>query len=129
MTVHYKDFVESLTKQEYADTAGRLLASGVGKLLHAAVGVSGESGELLDAVKKYLFYGSPLDVENVVEELGDILFYTTMACNALGIPLETVVQRNVHKLSKRYPSGSFSEQDARERADKNEDTTDDLKNE
>ena len=39
------------------------------------VGVSGEAGELLDAVKKAVIYRKPLDLENVIEELGDLEFY------------------------------------------------------
>jgi hypothetical protein len=45
------------------------------KLMHATFGISGEAGELLDAVKKHIIYGKPLDRENVVEELGDLEFY------------------------------------------------------
>src|SRR5690554_4006225 len=44
-------------------------------LLHMTCGVSGEAGELLDAIKKHVFYRKPLDMENVIEELGDIEFY------------------------------------------------------
>ena len=43
--------------------------------LHAAVGICGEAGELIDAVKKNWIYGADLDLENVLEECGDLLFY------------------------------------------------------
>jgi NTP pyrophosphatase (non-canonical NTP hydrolase) len=43
--------------------------------LHMAIGISGEAGELLDAVKKATIYRKPLDIANIVEECGDLLFY------------------------------------------------------
>ena len=45
------------------------------RILHAAIGCVTESGELLDALKKQIFYGRELDVVNVKEEAGDILWY------------------------------------------------------
>ena len=87
-------------------------------LLHMAVGVSGEAGELLDAVKKHVIYQKPLDVENVKEELGDLLFYMTNLMQSVGLSFEEVLQHNVDKLSVRYSSGKYSNSQAQERADK-----------
>lgn len=90
-------------------------------LLHMAVGVSGEAGELLDAVKKHVIYGKELDVENVIEELGDIYFYMQGLMNELGLTRDQAIRENIKKLSKRYSSGTYSNQQAQERADKKED--------
>lgn len=87
-------------------------------VLHAAIGISGESGELLDAVKKHVMYNKPLDVPNVVEELGDLYFYMEALEQVLGLSKEDILQHNINKLSVRYPSGSYSDQQAQERADK-----------
>lgn len=87
-------------------------------LLHMGVGVSGESGELLDAIKKHVIYQKPLDVENVKEELGDLLFYMSNLMQSVGLSFEEVLQHNVDKLSVRYSSGSYSNKQAQERADK-----------
>jgi len=56
-------------------------------LAHMSSGVAGEAGELLDAIKKHVFYNAPLNMENVIEELGDMEFYieglrTTLASHA-----------------------------------------------
>lgn len=51
------------------------LTPGDCNLIHMAVGIAGEAGELLDQVKKATIYRKPLDRENVVEELGDLEFY------------------------------------------------------
>ena len=86
--------------------------------LHMAIGISGESGELLDAIKKWVMYGKPLDVENVIEELGDIEFYMEGLRAELGLTREAVILANTKKLNKRYASGKYSNQQAQERADK-----------
>jgi NTP pyrophosphatase (non-canonical NTP hydrolase) len=86
--------------------------------LHMAVGIAGESGELLDAIKKVVIYNKPLDRENVVEELGDLEFYMEGLRQGLGITREEVLERNIAKLQKRYGSGSYSDQQAQARADK-----------
>lgn len=72
-------------------------------LLHAAIGMSTESGEFLDALKKHLFYGKPLDFVNLAEELGDMCWYVAVALNALGLTFEDVQQSNINKLRARYP--------------------------
>lgn len=87
-------------------------------LLHMTCGVSGEAGELLDAIKKHVFYRLPLDMENVVEELGDIEFYLEGLRQQLGLTREQTLVANVNKLSKRYATLSYSDKQAVERADK-----------
>ena len=87
-------------------------------LLHMAVGVSGEAGELLDAIKKHTIYGKQLDRENIKEEAGDILFYLNNILLNVGFTLEEVIEQNISKLSKRYAKGQYSNEQAQERADK-----------
>lgn len=90
----------------------------IGKSLHAAVGVAGESGELLDAIKKTWIYNKPLDVENVLEECGDLLFYIQALLMQYGFTMGDAAQHNYAKLAKRYPAGTYTDQAAQERADK-----------
>lgn len=87
-------------------------------LLHAGVGISGEAGELLDALKKSWIYNKPLDRDNLREELGDLLFYIQAMANLLYIDFDTLIYLNREKLEKRYPSGSYSDFHAQERLDK-----------
>lgn len=88
-------------------------------LIHAILGISGEAGELLDAIKKHTIYNKPLDVENVIEELGDLEFYLEQLRQILSISREDTLQANINKLRKRYPSG-YSDSHAQLRLDKNE---------
>ena len=94
-------------------------------LLHMAVGVSGEAGELLDAIKKHAIYGKQLDRENIKEEAGDILFYLNNILLNVGFTLEEIIEHNISKLSKRYAKGQYSNEQAQERADK-EDALDNI---
>jgi NTP pyrophosphatase (non-canonical NTP hydrolase) len=74
------------------------------RLQHAAFGFCTEAGEFMDTLKKHLFYGNDLDEVNLYEELGDLLWYVALACNALEISLEDVMTKNIKKLEARYPA-------------------------
>jgi len=87
-------------------------------LLHAALGLSGEVGEFSDAIKKHWAYGKELDIENVIEELSDCLFYITLAALVVNANLDDLMAYNMKKLKKRYPKGEYSNKQAQERMDK-----------
>lgn len=81
------------------------------KFLHAAMGICTESGELMDALKKYLFYGKPIDDTNVNEEAGDLFWYIAILADAFGFTFESSMEKNIAKLKARYPN-RFTEKDA-----------------
>lgn len=86
--------------------------------LHAVVGISGEAGELLDAVKKETMYNKKPDLENIIEELGDLEFYMEALRQAYDITREQTIRANIAKLGVRYSSGTYSDKQAQDRADK-----------
>ena len=86
--------------------------------LHMAVGIAGEAGELLDAIKKWSIYQKPLDLENVIEELGDLEFYMEGLRQSLNLTRVQTLVENIAKLQKRYSKGEYSNEQANERADK-----------
>ncbi len=86
-------------------------------LLHASLGMSGEAGEFLDAVKKKFIYNKEFDTVNAKEELGDILWYVALAMRALGVSFEEIMQMNIDKLKLRYPD-KYTNEAAILRADK-----------
>lgn len=114
--MEHKHLVAALAKPGAAIVAE--LTADQAHTLHMAIGVSGEAGELLDAVKKATIYQKPIDRENVIEELGDLEFYMEGLRQGLNITREETLQHNIAKLSKRYHGGSYSNQAAQERADK-----------
>ncbi len=73
------------------------------RLLHAAMGLTTEAGEFMDALKKHLFYSKELDTVNLLEELGDVLWYVAIAADALGTDFTTIQQTNINKLRARFP--------------------------
>jgi NTP pyrophosphatase (non-canonical NTP hydrolase) len=77
------------------------------RLLHALFGICTEAGELQDVVKRHLMYGAPLDYDNIIEELGDLLWYIALGCVAVHVKLEGCMIRNITKLKVRYP-GKFT---------------------
>ena len=83
------------------------------------MGLSGETGETVDIFKKHIYQGKDLDINDVIEEIGDILWYIANLCNVNKITMKECMESNVEKLRKRYPNG-FSIKDALERADKND---------
>ena len=78
------------------------------RLTHASLGLCTEAAELADAVKKHIFYGKPLDKVNLVEEIGDILWYSAIVLDACQSSFEDAIDKNIAKLRKRYPQGIFS---------------------
>lgn len=86
--------------------------------LHAAIGIAGEAGEIIDAIKKATIYCKALDRINVIEELGDMEFYMQALRARLKITREETLVANMEKLGQRYHSGSYKDSHAQERADK-----------
>ena len=114
----YEQFVDAVTSDSskdfvsLADRLGELDRQGanIERLTTAGVGLAAESGEFLEIVKKMVFQGKPYSEDNrehLIIELGDILWYVAQATQALGVSFNDVIETNVKKLEKRYPSGEF----------------------
>lgn len=97
--------------KDFENISGRLSQVLIIKMLHGSMGISTEAGELEDALKKYIFYGKELDTVNIIEEIGDLLYYCSMILNALDVDFETAMTKVIAKLKTRYPKG-FTEHDA-----------------
>lgn len=74
-------------------------------ILNAAMGLCGESGEVIDLVKKHLFQGHDLDDEKLIKELGDVAWYLAEAATALNVNLSEILEKNIKKLENRFPDG------------------------
>lgn len=80
-------------------------------LIHMTMGLSTESNELLDIMKKNLAYGKPIDIPNMREEIGDIAWYLINLCTICEFEFEEILQTNIDKLKARYPE-KFTEERA-----------------
>ena len=100
-TKHTDDFIDSIEVVE---------ENGVdpSRLLTASIGLSGETGEFNDIVKKCIFQGKEMDEDTVTKlksELGDVMWYIAQGCIALNTDIEELIDINTAKLEKRYPGG------------------------
>ena len=114
----YEEFVAEVTSEcstnfvDFADRIGELDREGanIERLLTAGVGINAEGGEFLEIIKKMVFQGKPWNDDNrehLIIELGDVMWYVAQATQSLGVSMEEVLDRNITKLSKRYPTGTF----------------------
>ena len=114
----YQKFVDAVTSEastDFLSLSDRLVeldekGANIERLLTAGVGINAEGGEFLEIIKKMIFQGKPFNEanrEHMIIELGDLMWYVAQACMALGVSFDEVIARNVSKLEKRYPGGSF----------------------
>ena len=118
-TQKYVQFVEGVTSNEslhYASLISRMNNleleddCNVPQLLTAALGLTAESGEFTEVVKKIILQGKPYNEDNVFNmkrELGYICWYIAQACMALDTSFDEIIEMNVDKLKARYPGGEF----------------------
>ena len=128
-TEKYLEFVEGVTSDESLNYAALLTRlnkleieddCNVPQLLTAAFGLTAESGEFTEVVKKIVFQGKPYNEDNVFHmkrELGDICWYIAQACMALDTTFDEIIEMNVDKLKKRYPGGEFDVHHSENRAE------------
>lgn len=73
--------------------------------MHLVLGLVGETGEVAEKVKKLVRDRNSdlaqLDRDEMAAELGDVLWYTAVLANFLGLSLDDIAQRNVDKLADR----------------------------
>ena len=105
-TERYLDFVDGVTSpasSNFADLFTRMTEleaqddADVAHLLTAALGLTAESGEFTEIVKKIIFQGKPYNNENVYHmkrELGDICWYIAQACMALDTTVDEINEMN-----------------------------------
>lgn len=77
-------------------------------LMWCALGLAGEAGETVDALKKAICHQHGLDVALLRKELGDVLWYVAGLCTLLEVDLSDVMAENIAKLRARYPEGYSS---------------------
>ena len=118
-TERYLDFVAGVTSQPSTDLPTLLSRmteldvsddADIPRLLTAALGLTAESGEFTEVVKKIILQGKPYNDDNkfhMKRELGDICWYLAQACMALDTTFDEIIEMNVEKLKARFPGGEF----------------------
>lgn len=90
-------------------------------LIHSILGIAGEVGELAEELVKSKLENRELNRVNILEELGDIMWYISLAVTTLDSSFEEITTKNIDKLKVRYPE-KFTKEKAI-----NRDTTKELK--
>ncbi len=74
-------------------------------LIYPMLGLGGESGEVLEKMKKIIrddnYKISPEKKEELKKEIGDVFWYLASISTELGLELEDVIQTNLNKLASR----------------------------
>jgi NTP pyrophosphatase (non-canonical NTP hydrolase) len=94
--------------KDYQEAAARTAAQDsdpVKAVCAYAMGLAGESGELVDMLKKDVFHGVPMTLAQLESEAGDVLWYLSNLCRIHGVDLQHVAENNLMKLKRRYPDG------------------------
>jgi NTP pyrophosphatase (non-canonical NTP hydrolase) len=105
---------DKITIEKYQELSKRTnvdLGSLLNNNLHMIMGISTESGEIVDVFKKHLAYSKEIDYINIKEEIGDLMFYIVNMCNINGWDLREILDTNIAKLEARYPE-KFTEEQA-----------------
>lgn len=94
-----------MNANEYQRKAMRTATHKCYDLANAALGLTGETGEVADIIKKHLYQGHDLYPSEVIKELGDVLWYVALMADYFNVTLGFVMQQNITKLKARYPEG------------------------
>lgn len=84
------------------------------RLNHGVQGCVTEAGELTDALKRFIHYGTDIDRVNILEECGDMLWYLAIILDSIGSNFAEAQAVNIAKLRKRFPD-KFTQADAVDR--------------
>lgn len=88
-------------------------------IIHGIIGIATEAGELVEALDSGLFaaalFEAPeIDMVNVCEEIGDVLWYQAILARVANQTFDSMMQTVINKLRKRF-GDKFSEFDANNR--------------
>ena len=90
---------------DYQRAAKRTLYGNEQVLTNCALGLAGETGQVVDLVKNYTFKGKSLDRQELIHEMGDVLWYLSQVAEWADIRFDEVAKTNIETLNKRYPHG------------------------
>ena len=82
------------------------------KYTYPALGLAGEAGEVANKAKKLIRDGATeeeliVKLNDIVSELGDVLWYIAAMADACGTSLESIAKSNLYKLAERQRKGTL----------------------
>lgn len=108
---YYENF-ESSDEVDWADLYSawvekKILTSGSDRLVENTLGLVGEAGEVAEKIKKLIRDSNRFQNEEIMKELGDVVFYATALANIYGRGLQEVLELNIAKLDDRQKRGKL----------------------
>lgn len=79
----------------------KILTKDQERLVENTLGLVGEAGEVAEKIKKLIRDNSKYANEEIMKELGDVVFYATALANIYGRGLQEVLELNIQKLDDR----------------------------
>lgn len=79
----------------------KILTNGQERLYENTLGLVGEAGEVAEKMKKLVRDSSRFTNEEIMKELGDVVFYATALGNIYGRGLQEILELNIQKLDDR----------------------------
>lgn len=102
-TMNFKEY------QELAERTRNRKLSHTMEMGNYALGLPCEAGEVGDIMKKHIYHDHTLNIEELIKEMGDTLWYMANLCTLLNIDFDRVAEENIKKLKNRYPDGFSKE--------------------
>jgi NTP pyrophosphatase (non-canonical NTP hydrolase) len=97
-----------MTLNEYQDLAyATAIYPASAAITYPALGLASEAGEVCGKIKKMIRDGKHLDREDMVAELGDVLWYVAVLAEDLNISLDLIAEANINKLAMRKARGTL----------------------
>lgn len=108
---YYENFEDS-DEVDWADLYSawvekKILTSGSDRLVENTLGLVGEAGEVAEKIKKLIRDSNRFQNEEIMKELGDVVFYATALANIYGRGLQEVLELNIAKLDDRQKRGKL----------------------
>ena len=85
----------------------KIMTEGQARLVENTLGLVGEAGEVAEKIKKLIRDSSRFQNEEIMKELGDVVFYATALANIYGKGLQEVLELNISKLDDRQRRGKL----------------------
>lgn len=85
----------------------KIMTEGETRLIENTLGLVGEAGEVAEKIKKLLRDKTRFSPEEIIKELGDVVFYATALANYYNSDLQGVLDTNVDKLDGRELRGTL----------------------
>lgn len=89
----------------------KIVTTGDDRLIENTLGLVGEAGEVAEKIKKKIRDRNKVSSEEIVKELGDVLFYVTALANHFGENLAIVMEKNVAKLDDREKEEHYKDRE------------------